>query len=374
MPMTGLLTGIARYLRNLYTAMGRMDSVELSFFNGTRMSHAIPTKAVSGKRQAALGVVRNLPDPVLFGLRAALWLKYEHGLERLCRKKGMDCFDLYHETAFTPAKFTGVPTVYSLYDLCLRRFRQTQPKERVWLFEHFIKTRLKYARHILTISEFVRQEIIWEFKVPPSMVTAIPLAPDPVFVPAPPGKVQAVLDRYNLPADYLVFVSSLEPRKNIDLLIHALEKTNSDIPLVLVGWEGWGTKGWLSRLGSAALKNRIYFTGHVPDMDLTAIYTGALALIYPSLYEGFGLPIVEAMACGCPVICSNTASMPEVAGDAAVLIDPLDSDDLAGAIDLVVHDTSVRNNLVVKGFQQAGKFTWDSTAEKTLKLFEQVAK
>jgi len=368
--MTGLLTGIARYLRNLYGTMTLMNQVDLTYFNGKTPVISMPPLAPSERWQQAARAGRNLPDPILFGLRAAHRLKYEYKLNRLCGKK---TFDLYHETGFTPAKFSLIPTVYSIYDLSLRRYRETHPRERVWLFEYFIKTRLQYARHILTISEFVRQEIIEEFHVPPSMVTAVPLAPDSLFVPCSAGRVKTIRMKYNLPASYLLFVSSLEPRKNIDLLMKSLQAAATDIPLVLVGWHGWGDKQWLETIKEKNFSNPVHIIGHVPDHDLPAIYTGAAALVYPSLYEGFGLPIVEAMACGCPVICSNAAGMPEVAGDAAVLIDPAGSDELAHAIDTVVHDTEMRAELVKKGFHRAAGFSWDHTAAETLDVFKRAA-
>ena len=369
-PMTGLLTGIARYLRNLYVAMAQMNQVDLFYFKGGIPVKSMPALAESDKWQQTTRAVRNLPDPIVFGMRAARWLKYEHDLNRICRKKA---FDIYHETAFTPAKLSLIPTVYSIYDLSLRRYRETHPRERVWFFEYFIKRRLQYVGHILTISEFIRQEIIEDFKLPPSMVTAIPLAPDPLFASCAADIVKKIRIKYNLPDSYLLFVSSLEPRKNIDLLIEALHMANTDIPLVLVGWNGWGDKKWFEKIKETDLKNRIYFTGHIPDDDLKAIYNGAQALVYPSLYEGFGLPIVEAMACGCPVICSNAASMPEVAGDAAILIDPARSDELAQAIETVVHDAEIRTKLVARGFKQADSFTWNHTARKTLEVFKMVA-
>ncbi len=370
-PMTGLLTGIARYLRNLYDAISMMDQVELFYFQGKTAVKSMPPMAESEQWQQTAKSVKKLPDPVIFGIRAALWLKYEYNLNRLCKKK---TFDIYHETAFTPAKLSLIPTVCSIYDLSLRCYSKTHPRERVWFFEYFIKTRLKYARHILTISEFIKQEIIEEFKVPPSMVTAVPLAPDPLFGLCSADIIKKIKTKYNLPETYLLFVSSLEPRKNIDLLIKALQTANTDIPLVLVGWHGWGDKKWLEKIKKTDIKKRIYITGHVSDHDLKAIYNGAQALVYPSLYEGFGLPIVEAMTCGCPVICSNTAGMPEVAGDAAILINPVKKDELAHAIETIVHDTELKNSLVKKGFQQAAGFTWDSTARKTLDVFKRAVK
>jgi len=368
--MTGLLTGIARYLRNLYTAVERLELAETAYFDGKRRYDAMPPLADSQKWQQVTTTARRLPDPLVFGIRAARWMRYEYRLNQLCTSSSAD-FSLYHETAFTPAKLTAVPTVYSVYDLSLRRYKDTHPKERVWLFEYFIRTRLKYARHILTISEFIRQEIIDEFKVPESMVSSVPLAPDPLFSPSTPASVASVRQKYHLPTDYLLFVSSLEPRKNIALLIDALAAAKTDIPLVLVGWHGWGEKEWLNKIDSA-LKNRIILTGHMPDEDLRAVYTGATSLVYPSLYEGFGLPLLEAMACSCPVICSNTASMPEVAGDAALFIDPYNRDSLAHAIDTMVHDTELRRSFIGKGMARAEQFTWEKTARRTIDIFKRV--
>lgn len=376
-PMTGVLTGVARYLRNLYTAMGRMhrmDPVEISYFNGRHPVDSIGITANCTRRQKISRMVRYFPDPVVFGLRAASRLKYEYFLNLACKKKGNPGFDVYHETAFTPAKQARVPTVYSVYDLSLRRFRKTQPRDRVWLFERFIKSRLRYAGHILTISEFIRQEIIDEFKLPPSMVTAVPLAPDPLFAPCGEHLVKKVRHKYKLPKSYLLFVSSLEPRKNIDLLINALMISPTDIPLVLVGWQGWGRKKWREKIKDRHLTNRIIMTGHIPDHDLRAVYSGALALVYPSLYEGFGLPIVEAMACCCPVICSDAASMPEAAGNAAVMVNPYSSDELAHAIDTIVHDSKVRDGLVKKGRAHAAGFTWHKTARQTVEVFKKVVR
>ena len=184
----------------------------------------------------------------------------------------------------------------------------------------------------------------------PQWSPPFPLSPDPLFCPCSTDVVETIKTKYNLPESYLLFVGSLEPRKNIALLIDALQAVKTDIPLVLVGWHGWGYKGWLEKIKTTDLKSRIYVIGHVPDDDLKAIYSGAAALVYPSLYEGFGLPILEAMACGCPVICSNTASMPEVAGDAAILIDPGRVVELAAAIETIVYDSETKKLPCGTGF------------------------
>ncbi len=370
-PMTGLLTGIARYLRNLYQTVDRLNLADTAYLTGNKVSGSMPPLADSCRRQKMIRTFRRLPDPLIFGARALRWLRYEHLLDRICRAPGQG-YSLYHETAFTPARLTRVPTVFSVYDLSLRRYRHTQPRERVWMFEYFIKTRLKYARHILTISEFVRQEIIEEFNVSPSMVSSVPLAPDPLFSPSSGNAVAQIKKKYGLPGEYLLFVSSLEPRKNIDLLIEALSDAGTDMPLVLVGWQGWGGKEWLGKIDAAGLNGRIILTGHVPDQDLPAVYAGAAALVYPSFYEGFGLPILEAMACGCPVICSRAASMPEVAEDAAWYIDPHNKDSLVHAIETVVTDSAVCQRLKAAGLARASRFAWEQTARRTLDIFRQV--
>jgi glycosyltransferase involved in cell wall biosynthesis len=370
-PMTGLLTGIARYLRNLYHAVDRLNLADTAYFNGRHLSDSLPPLADAGHWQQMTRSVRRLPDPVVFALRAARWHRYEQRLNRICRSE-TNRFSLYHETAFTPARLKAVPSVFSIYDLSLRRYRHTQPKERVWMFEYFIKTRLKYARHMLTISEFIRHEIMDEFKVHPSRVSSIPLAPASFFAPSSSVMVAQVQKKYCLPKEYLLFVSSLEPRKNIDLLIDALAVADMDIPLVLVGGYGWGDKAWLEKINKGRLKKRIFCTGHVSDQDLAAVYTGATALVYPSFYEGFGLPILEAMACGCPVICSNAASMPEAAGNAALYIDPLDVDSLVHAIETLVPDTHGRQTLKTAGLARAKNFTWEKTARQTMDIFQRV--
>ncbi|MFA7184606.1 MAG: glycosyltransferase family 1 protein [Victivallales bacterium] len=371
-PMTGLLTGIARYLRNLYGAMDRMNQVELFYFNGNRSMDAMPPLAASDKWQQATRAVRALPDPVVFAMRAARWLRYEYKLNRQCRKMA---YDVYHETAFTPSSIKQcVPQVFTLHDLSLIHFRKCHPKERVWFSDFFLHRRIHEASHLIVPSQFIKNEVCDTLLIDESRITAIPEAPDPFFYQRSEQQIKETKRKLSLPDDYLLFVGTLEPRKNIKIIIQALGQMHDKIPLVLTGWEGWGDKPWLEIAARHNLESYIYKTGHIDEKSLACLYSGARALVYPSLYEGFGLPIVEAMACGCPVICSNTASMPEVAGKAAVLIDPADSDDLAQAIETLVYDAQFRTRLVQEGFNRAAGFTWEQTAGKTLDLFKAVAK
>jgi len=169
-------------------------------------------------------------------------------------------------------------------------------------------------------------------------------------------------------------VGSLEPRKNLSLLIKALGMVKTTIPLIMAGWEGWGDKPWMAEIERQGLQQRVFVTGYVDDEDLARLYSGARALVYPSLYEGFGLPLLEAMACGCPVICSNAASLPEVAGNAAVLFHPNDYKALAKGIDRLIEDSEFRNDLIRKGFGRSAQFNWRQSAQKTVDVFRKVSR
>ena len=170
-----------------------------------------------------------------------------------------------------------------------------------------------------------------------------------------------------------LFVGTLELRKNLSLLIRALSIAETKVPLILVGWQGWGDKKWMQLIDNQELQQRIFFSGYVDEETLACFYTGASAFVFPSLYEGFGLPILESMACGCPVICSNAASMPEVDGKPAFLINPTDAEALAHALDVVLTDSTLRQSMGQQGIYRTKQFSWKETAMKTLEIFAQVA-
>ena len=314
-----------------------------------------------------ISLIWKLPDPLVFVLRSLQWLYFEQRLRTVCQRQS---FDIYHETAFIPAAVRDIPIVYTIHDMSLIHYRDKHPRERVWFFNFFYKRRIQYATHILTVSEFSRSEIVRYLDLDPARVTAIPLAADPVFSPRPMERVQSLLKENGWPDQYILFVGSLEPRKNLGALVQAIQKTRTQLPVLLAGWQGWGDKTWIDVIRREGLLNRFIFTGYVSDETLACLYSGASVLVYPSLYEGFGLPILEAMACGCPVICSNVSSMPEVAGDAAWLVNPEDTGDIAAAIDSVVADSDIRRSLILKGFKRSAEFSWTQTAIKTMALFD----
>ncbi|MDA8404013.1 MAG: glycosyltransferase family 1 protein [Desulfobacteraceae bacterium] len=365
-PLTGLLTGISRYVRNLYTHLDGYPDITVDYFDGRRTYRRMPDQAEPGRWIRDTGNIWRLPDAAVFGLRSFFWLMYEFRVRRRLERR----YDIYHETAFTPARiFHATPQIFTLHDLSLMHFRQHHPRERVWFSDFFFNKRIREADHIIVPSEFILQEAIEYIKIKQNQITVIPEAPDPFFYPRPGEDVSVVLKRLGIPAEYLLFAGTLEPRKNLSLVIEALHRCGLDVPLVLCGWSGWGEKSWMRKIEAYGLKKRIHQTGYVDETTLACLYSGARALVYPSLYEGFGLPVLEAMACGCPVMCANTASLPEVAGDAALFFDPHQPEQLAHLIKAIYSDDALSESLTQKGYGRAARFTWRQAAEKTREVF-----
>ena len=258
---------------------------------------------------------------------------------------------------------------------------------------------LRAARHVIAISEFTRRDFMAEFGLQPEQITAIPLAADPVFQPQPPEAIAAVRARYDLPERFVLYLGSNKPHKNLTRLVEAWQMADggwqiANCKLVIAG--AWDERYPEARelansSGAKASPGNDQFPvsgfqlpawlGPMSEADLPALYSAATAFVFPSLYEGFGLPVLEAMACGTPVICSNTSSLPEVAGDpsagsgpsAALLIDPLDTASLADAIRRVLTDEDLRTELRRRGLARAAHFTWQQTAAATLAIYRQEA-
>lgn len=188
------------------------------------------------------------------------------------------------------------------------------------------------------------------------------------------SKYSEVLEKYNLKLPFIFYIGSLSPRKNTIGIIKAFDSTKKDIPhnLYLFGGYSWKDKEVIELLNRPSETNRIFRGGFIEEEDLPVIYNLADAFLYPSLYEGFGLPILEAQACGCPVITSNVSSMPEIAGEGAVLVDPYKVEEIADSISKIISDNNLRNDIILKGFSNCEKFSWKRCAEETLKVYEEV--
>jgi glycosyltransferase involved in cell wall biosynthesis len=287
-----------------------------------------------------------------------------------------DRLDVLHVSYNAPL-FTRCPLVVSVHDISYVHFPEFFTKRHLRLVSTYVPYSVKAARHVLTLSESAAQDIERVYGVPRNKISVVPLAARaPYTSMAEPTRVSHVRETFGLSEPYILAVGNLQPRKNLLRLVEAVAKLPawaSDLKLALVGKAQWRELDIYRRVTELGLKDRVVFTGYVSDEDLAHLYHGSHALVYPSLYEGFGLPILEAMACGTPVICSNTSSMPEVAGDAAIMVDPLNVGELADAIGSVVQSNSLREQLRHLGFARAASFSWLKTACQTLKVYEQCA-
>jgi glycosyltransferase involved in cell wall biosynthesis len=242
------------------------------------------------------------------------------------------------------------------------------------------------ATRVLADSEATQQDLMYYYRIPEARIRVVYPGRDESLAPVcAPMTLADVRARLGLSNSYLLYVGTLHPRKNLVRLIQAfasflnsppgtLQSALSNLQLVLAGQKGWLYDEILAQIRKLGLTDRVVLTGYVPEADLPGLLSGALAFVFPSLYEGFGLPVLEAMACGTPVICSNVSSLPEVAGEAALLVDPLDTEALAEAIGRIVADEGLRRTLVEQGFQQAQKFSWRRCARETLQVLEDVGR
>jgi len=276
---------------------------------------------------------------------------------------------VYHETSYAPFQFKEGPTLITVCDLSFIRHPEWHPKDRVRHFQKFCLTELSEADAIITISEFSKKEIMELLGIAPTKIYVTHLGVDQSFTPN--GEKME-----GLPNRYILFVGNLEPRKNLVTLLHAYRSLSRDLreryPLVIAGASGWLTKELKKVLHSFQGDEKPILTGYVPQDLLPNLYRGASLFIFPSFYEGFGLPVIEAMASGIPVVASDTTSLPEVVGDAGVLVNPYDMDEWKTAIVEVLGDEKRRMKMSEKGLERAKLFSWDKCARETLAIYETV--
>jgi glycosyltransferase involved in cell wall biosynthesis len=235
----------------------------------------------------------------------------------------------------------------------------------------------RQATHIVAVSEYTRRDLIATYGLAPERITVIHEAADPRFHPQPPQAAAAIRARYGLPDRYLLFIGTIEPRKNLTRLLAAFEAVYADgltDGLIIVGRRGWLYGDFFARLEESPVRDAVLLPGFVPDEDLPAICAGSQALVLPSLYEGFGLPVLEAMACGVPVAASGASSIPEVGGDAALYFEPTDVEAMTATIRRLLRDTGLWNEMRVRGLDQAAKFSWKRAATETETVYDAVLK
>jgi glycosyltransferase involved in cell wall biosynthesis len=347
--------GIAFYIRQLAATLPALDPAnDYLIFHSRKAKEALPMPANARRADCWTPAHHRLE-------RAAL------GLELLPRR-----LDLLHSPDFIPP-LGPFRSVITIHDLTFLRYPQFLTADSRRYYNDQIRDAVKKADAILTDSDATRADMLNFLGVAADKATTVHLAPDPIFCPQPAEVVETVLARLNLPRGYLLFVGTFEPRKNVPGLLTAYAQLPPGTPpLVLAGNKGWLFDDALALIANLQLNDRVRFLPDFATADLPAIYQGAIALVLPSHYEGFGLPVLEAFACGTPAVIADRASLPEIAAGAAALCNPDDPASIAGAIESVLSDSAYRQALIAKGFARVKDFSWDKCARETLAVYRKV--
>jgi len=284
--------------------------------------------------------------------------------------------DLLHQPCFSAPLFYEGRVIVTCHDLISIFFPENLPLASRLFYSKWEPFSYRKASKIIAISEHTKRDIMALLKIPEEKISVIPLAASRDFRPIRSmRKLKEVREKYKTGQNYLLDVGTIEPRKNLPFLVRAYAlavREGVDSNLVITGKKGWYYQGLFQLVEDLNLEDKVIFTGYVEEKDLPALYSGAKAFVFPSLYEGFGLPPLEAMACGTPVISSNTSSMPEVIGKAGILISPKDERLWANIIVNVLKDKALAQTLSEWGVRQAKKFSWEETARKTIEVYREV--
>ena len=362
------LTGIGRYVSELAFALPeKLGLANLEFYRNGRWIDDPKILLTEKNIQAQTPSAQKRPT---FKIRPPRWLR-QPLLNWQCHSK------VFHGPNYfiPPSADQGVITVH---DLSVFKFPETHPADRVAQFERQFSASVARASHLITDSKATRLEVINYLGWPPEKITAVPLGVSNTFTPQPAAAIEACLRRYGLvPCQYALCTSTLEPRKKIERLLAAYQLLPQAVrqlyPLILVGSSGWLSEALLADVARLLSQGWLKYLGFVPQSDLPSLYAGARAFVYPSVYEGFGLPVVEAMASGVPVVASPFTSLPEVTQGAALLVDPDDVDALAFAIHRSLIDENWRQTAITSGLAVAQTFSWDRCADQTIKVYKSIS-
>lgn len=324
------------------------------------------------REKRSLGGVEAVPDLIIPGGRSLAkftWPNFQ--LPEGAMRSGLDL--VHFTTPYGSFRHTGFKKVITICDVTPLLFPGAHGRMNVVHHRWILPSILRCADHIITISEASKRDIVRLYRIAEEKITVTLLAADPSYRPLSPGGGGYLVTA--LPRPYILNVGTLEPRKNLEGLLRAFARAKKKgIPhtLVITGASGWGESGLAQLPAELGIADSVLFTGFVADEALPHLYANADFFVYPSLYEGFGLPVLEAMACGTPVIASNTSSIPEVAGDAGILVDPCSEGELAAAMMRLAGDDQLRNDLKKRGINRAAGFSWEKTAQETFAVYGKV--
>lgn len=383
-PLVQPLTGIGYYTLYLLKELEKHNEIEtISCFANSRF---VDLKSITGQKtipenqnmipqngnklRMVKTVIRKLPFAYAFREKIR-----DYQFRRFIKKQKIEKA-IYHETNFI-AKSFGNKTIATIHDLSHIHFPEYHPAERVKHLNKELPKTIKAADHIIVGTHYIRNEVIKTFNVPPEQITVVPYGVSEQYKVRSENEVEKTLNSYNLKyKSYLLSVATLEPRKNLDGLITAYLKLpdslKQNFPLIIVGSSGWNNTKLLKKIKSLESKGFVRRLGYIPDDDLPLLYSGAAVFAYISFYEGCGLPLLEAMASGIPVLTSKESAMSEAVENAGILVDPNNVDEIVDGLHQLLSDKEIRNSCRLKGLDRAKQFSWKRSAEETIAVYKRV--
>ncbi len=356
--------GLGRYAESLTRALASQIPDELALFYNKE--HGI---------NPLVGLTHVPSRTVALGYKPWRMLVWLGQLSRVPFNRIIPDAEVFHATEHLLMPLRHTATVLTVHDLIFHHLPEHHKPLNRWYLNLALPLFCRRADHIIAVSEATRRDLLNTYHLPFEKISVIYEAADPMFVPQPPEVIEAVRQRYHLPGRYLLYVGTVEPRKNLTFLLYAWEQLyqGGEVPpLVITGQRGWLSGDFFAALEHSDYHQGVLLTGYVHADDLPAIYAGATAFVYPSLYEGFGLPPLEAMACGTPVACANTSSLPEVVGDAALKFNPKNLEAMVEALRRIANDEDLQEDLRARGFQRASEFSWDRAAQETVEVYRRI--
>lgn len=344
----GEKTGFGFYVENLISNLKKIDSKNQYFFFK-------PTNE------------KDLSAP-----KRLIWDQYQ-----MPQKAKFAQVDILHQPCFSAPIFYSGKVVVTIHDIIAILYGKDIPLFSRQFFSKIMPFSYRRADKIIAISEHTKKDIIKYLKISPEKIIVIHSAADEMFNKGniSQEKILAMKKKYQINKNYLLHIGTLNPRKNLQFLIKVFSQVVNNLPdfqLVITGKKGWYYQGLFDQVKNLGLEDKVIFTGYIKDIDKPIFYQGATLFVFPSLYEGFGLPPLEAMSCGCPVISSNTSSLPEVIGNAGILLSPNDELSWVRSIKMILEDKKLQKNLAKQGLEQAAKFSWSRTAQETLRVYEEL--
>jgi glycosyltransferase involved in cell wall biosynthesis len=355
-------TGVSVYTKNLVENLLRIDKKnEYKLFFSSLRQPLPPDFKISNPKAK----VKFFPIPPT--LLEPFWNKWHWpSVERFIGR-----VDVFHSSDWTqpPSRAAKVTTIH---DFGFLKYPEVAHPKIKAVHQRRLAWVKKEADLVIAVSQSTKRDIMEILAIPEKKIKVVYEAASEDFKPIKnKKKIEQVKKKFKINGNYLLSVATLEPRKNLKRIIEAFKMLKTkDLKLVIVGKQGWDDS--LPKLNFKRRNSKIIFTGYISGENKTALYSGATCLVYPSLYEGFGLPVLEAMKCGCPVLASNISSLPEVAGHAGILVDPVDVEEIAKGMGEIINNKEKREEMIKKGLKQIKKFSWEKAAKETLKIYQEV--